>query len=108
MAGKFSETKFENLIAKAVEEQYDTSAVERFLQLNPAERVLLIDDFHLCNLNRPNQRGLIEAAKNRFRHIYGQLASDAYGVRELKADDPLLDFENAEIKEFGHPGATDT
>ncbi len=100
-AGKFSEERFETLIAKAVADQYDASSVERFTQLDRADLLLFIDDFQFCNLNRANQGKLIETARNRFGHIY-ITASDTYGVRELRPDDPFLNFENCEIKEFGH------
>jgi hypothetical protein len=42
----FSEARFSKLIEAAVTEQYDKSSVERFMQLDSARLVLLIDDFY--------------------------------------------------------------
>jgi hypothetical protein len=100
LAKRFSETRFDAVLSMAIEAQYDRSSVERFMQLDPSHAILLIDDFHLCNLTILQQGKLMASAKNRFGHIV-VAASDVY-VRELRKDDPLLDFETCEIKEFGH------
>jgi 3',5'-cyclic AMP phosphodiesterase CpdA len=98
---KFSETRFDAVLSMAIEAQYDKSSIERFMQLDPGHKVLLIDDFHLCNLTTLQQGRLIASARNRFGHII-VAAADVYGIRELTKDDPLLDFETCEIKDFGH------
>lgn len=98
---KFSEHRFESLIAMAVEAQYDSSSVERFLQLDRDRTALFVDDFQFSTLNRSQQAQFVEAAKNRFAHIF-VTASDAFGIKELRVDDPFLDFDNCQIKELGH------
>jgi len=99
--GKISEHRLEKLIKDAVAEQYDDSSVERFMQLDPNRRILLIDDFHRASLTRGNERKFIEFVTNRFGHVV-IAAADYYGLRELSTQDPLLGFESCAIKPFGH------
>jgi len=63
LAKRFSETRFDAVLSMAIEAQYDRSSVERFMQLDPSHAILLIDDFHLCNLTILQQGKLMASAK---------------------------------------------
>ncbi len=103
--GRISEIRFHKLVASAVEIQYGSHCLDRFLQLDPSRRILLIDDFHQSNLSGRNEMSLVHLAQNMFGHVF-IAAADVYRVRNLtlrgKEKDPFDDFENCEIKEFGH------
>jgi len=103
--GKFSEVRFRKIISLAVERYYDGNSAERFLQLDPARRILLLDDFHKTNLSHINELKLIEFAENMFGHIFIS-AADVYRVGALTRRalelDPLRAFESCELREFGH------
>jgi hypothetical protein len=104
-SGRISEDRFKRLVLDTVARQYDSQSAERFMQLDPSRKLLLLDDFHQCNLNRGNEKKIIEWAKNMFGHVF-VAASDLYRMRSLttKRDeaDTFGDFETCEIKEFGH------
>jgi hypothetical protein len=89
------------LIEGAVTEQYDESAVERFMQLDPSRVILLIDDFDRARLTRTSAAKLLEAAKNRFGHIVIAVP-EVYDLQELRPDNPFLSFVKCELKPFGH------
>jgi hypothetical protein len=105
IGGRISETKFRSIVAAAVERQYDSQSVERFLQLDPSRRILLVDDFHRANLSKGNEKGLVALAQNMFGHIF-IAAADLYRMRQLAGKDagenPFEDFESCDIKQFGH------
>jgi predicted MPP superfamily phosphohydrolase len=104
-AGKFSESKFNEIIAAAVRRQYSGEVITKFMQLDPKVRVLLFDDFHKTDLNPNNQLRLMECIRNMFGQVF-VAAADVFRVATLTRKgselDPLKGFEICEIREFGH------
>jgi 3',5'-cyclic AMP phosphodiesterase CpdA len=105
LRGKISDRNVEKVIATAVEEQYDRAAVDRFQQLSPSRRLLLLDDLELANQTRANEYKLTELLKNQFGKIIITV-SDIFRIREMTEiaaiEDSLRDFAMLEIKELGH------
>jgi hypothetical protein len=105
LEGRLSEDRFLNLIRRAVEEQYDTATVERYMQMEPDRKLLLVDDFHKSNLSRNNETKLIRLAEATFGHIIVTV-SDFYRIREMVTSgthaDTFREFERCDLKEFGH------
>jgi hypothetical protein len=105
LSGKISEGRFRSVISEAVQRQYDAESMERYFQLDPQKRLLLIDDYHQANLQRTSEARLIQLAKNMFGHIVLS-AADFYFIRSITRKDleenPIQDFDVLEIREFGH------
>lgn len=97
--------KIQKQIAKLVESQYSTTTVERYRQLDPDKRVLLIDNYHLIPLNNKGSSELFKHLKKFFGRIV-LLTHDLSKVDELAVDpgshNPLASFIQFELQEFGN------
>lgn len=92
-------------IAKLVESQYSSAAVERYRQIGSDKRVLLIDNYHLIPLNNKGNNQLFKYLKEFFGRIV-LLTHDLSKVDELAGDpgvqSPLTSFIQFELQEFGN------
>jgi hypothetical protein len=104
-SGRISENRFRNIVQASVTRQYDAQSLERYFQLDPQRRVLLIDDYHQANLSRNSESRLMEFARNMFGHVL-LAVGDFYFIKSMTRkdieDNPLKDFDVLEIREFGH------
>ena len=82
LQGKITEASFRKIVVSAIEQQYDSTSVERFLQLDPDRRILLLDDFHKSNLTRQNEIKLMALAESIFGRVF-ITAADVYRMRPL-------------------------
>jgi predicted phosphodiesterase len=103
--GRISQQRVVNLIRTLVGEQYDTASIERYLQMEPSRKLLLIDDFHKANLSRKNEAKLMRLAEGMFEQIVVTV-SDFYRIKEMVRvgthEDPFREYERCDLKEFGH------
>ena len=92
-------------VDKAVAEQYGPDMVERYRQLDPASRVLLVDDFQRCRLNKKGLAVLLDLL-NAFFVKTVVIGSEALQYAEIATpgtdQSPLLSFRHCWIREFGH------
>lgn len=92
-------------VAKLVESQYSPAALERYWQIGPEKRVLLIDNYHLITLNNKGRNELFKHLKKFFGRIV-LLTHDLSKVDELAVDpgaqNPLASFIQFELQEFGN------
>lgn len=92
-------------VAKVVSVQYSQAVVERYWQMGSAQRVLLIDDYHLIPLNNKGSHELFNHLKGFFGRIV-LLTHDLSKVDELAVDpgsqNPLTSFIQFELQEFGN------
>jgi hypothetical protein len=103
--GKLSEGRFRNILAEAVELQYDADSVERFFRLDPSQRVLLMDNFQNANLNSNAEGKFTIYAHDLFGHVIVTV-SEIHRITELSKRhteiDPFKTFERLELSDFGH------
>lgn len=94
-----------NAIDAHIKEQYSADLVVRFRQLPPSQRALIIDDYHSIPLNRAGRQKILEALAPLFTKQY-LFAHDLALVEEMSyeggADNPLLQYNQFELKEFGN------
>lgn len=92
-------------VAKAVGEQYSQAVVERYWQMGPKKRVLLVDNYHLIPLNNTGSHELFKHIREFFGRIV-ILTHDLSKVDELAVDpglqNPLASFIQFELQEFGN------
>lgn len=92
-------------IAKAVQDQYSAGVVERYWQIGPEKRVLLIDNYHLIPLNNKGNQELFAHLKEFASRII-LLTHDLSKVDELAVEggqqNPLATFIQFELQEFGN------
>ncbi len=62
-------TRLWRLISKEFAIQYESSSFARFEQLSPAERVLIIDDWHQVGLNENSRAELIDLLMHSFARV---------------------------------------
>lgn len=96
---------FQQLIDTEVTVQYGADLQERYRQLSPAFRVLIIDDFNKTTLNRKGRNALLDLAIKIFDRVI-LFADTLFQVRELGQKDSeramLFEFRRCQIKPFGH------
>ncbi len=98
------EGAMKTLIDRAVGEQYGAEMVEKFRQLDPQRKVLLVDNFHASSLNLKAQNLAVE----RFNLQFGKvILFGAETVRYQELDHSngeysvLLSFQQCELHPFG-------
>ncbi len=105
LRGRVGEQRFVGLVRGAVSEQYDSSIVERYLQLEPSRRLLIVDNFHRSNLSPQNEERFLRSAEAMFEHVIVAV-SDLYRVREMLRlgthEDPFRSYDRCDLLEFGH------
>jgi len=90
-------------VARAFDRQYSSSLAERYGQLEPGSKVVIVDDWHRLRFN-PTGRGRIVAT---LQKLFGRVilisddASVLRQVNEAEALTGLSGFEYFEIKQFG-------
>ena len=92
-------------IDRAVAEQYGADMVERYRQLEPSCRIILIDDFQRCRLNNRGIQAVLDVVNAFFARtvIVGSEAMQyAEMVSSSAEQSPLLSFRHCWISEFGH------
>lgn len=98
------EESLRKAMRKAFAEQYSDTLLEQYQQLDPKQRALIIDDFHLFALNQTAKQQLLELAQKIFDYVI-VLAGDIYRLQQLVGqgkDQFTFTFDHYEIKEFGH------
>jgi predicted MPP superfamily phosphohydrolase len=92
-----------DLIYATFKDQYYPDQLERYMQLEPSKRVLIIDDWDKTRLNWRGQ----SAAVRVFGTFFGKtvvFAGDVLRALALAARewDPFKDFDDTEIRQFGN------
>ncbi len=100
-----SPDKLLKLIHKNFNEQYSSGLLESYKQLDIPQRVLIIEDFHLCPLTTSNKIAVLHHLQNLCGHLL-ILANPIFLFEEVAAEkemrELLLNSPRASIKEFGH------
>lgn len=97
-----SEDKCKKVMSHAISEQYIDTDLDKYLQLNVSEKVVMVDDFHKIQLNLEGRKKFISFLLKSFGKIV-VFGEDFSQFRELIEDNqsPLLsDFDIFEIKEL--------
>jgi hypothetical protein len=97
---------FRNTLSRAVDEQYAATTFASYLQTPLASRVIVIDDFELCRLNRRAKCRILSVLRQYSGQVVA-LAHDTFMIEEIAhgkdpAEDVLADFATWRIKQFGH------
>ena len=94
---------FQRELQKAIATQYSNDAVEPIEQVDPARKVLIVDDWHRLKYSSKGQIALLKLAEKAFDHVIC-FADDVFALELLTGGDekPFRDYELCEIKEFGH------
>jgi hypothetical protein len=91
------------LVRTAVSDQYGQMLTDRYAQLPPNKKLLIVEDWHKTRLNGSGQKLVIEYFSRIFEKVI-VIASDIYRMEALAQRDggPFFGFEFCEIREFGH------
>ena len=97
---------FSQTFVAAFGTQYSLNQADRYKQLEPSQRTLIIDDFEQSRLSRGAQKEFVKVA-TRFAGSVLLFADDLFMIEQLthSAGDrnkELEAFEHCEIKEFGY------
>ena len=97
---------FLKVFMQAFEEQYTRSQTERYKQLAPDRRLIVVDDFDQARFSRNGRAAFVSAAL-RFADWVLILADDLFMVERLShsaedRNDGLGTFEHCAIREFGY------
>ena len=103
---KLRNDDFIKAFVQAFAEQYTPSQAERYRQLEPARRLVIVDDFEQAKLSSKGRAAFIEAAR-RFAGAITIFADDLFMIDRLShraadRDDGLGAFEHCGIREFGY------
>ena len=92
-------------LARAVGDQYSQAVIERYSQMGPEKRVLLIDNYHLMGLNNRGVRELF----NHLKEFFGRIIILTHGLSkvdeltvDLASENVLASFIQFELQEFGN------
>lgn len=92
------------LLRDAVGIQYSEVVAEQYMQLDPTKKLLIIDDFHKCQLSRAGQDRIIQDLLKMYGMIV-VMASDIFGIQQLARTDEdtrvFGEFQKCDLKEFG-------
>jgi len=109
MQGEFltssDESKIIALIRQAFVNQYSDALIERFLQLDRLQKVIIIDNYHRIPLNRKGKEKVLASLLNSFDTVI-LTGSDTICLEELISTSNdmhlLMTFKHYEIMEYGH------
>jgi predicted MPP superfamily phosphohydrolase len=98
----------ENLINRlwaSAKEQYSPQVEERFKQLSPALRVLIVDDWHRAPLSPEGRATFLSTAKHHFGKVL-LFSEPLFNIREFvtkSADETtMVHFDRATLPQFGY------
>ena len=99
------QTRITNIIRQAFKEEYSEDLVERFSQLDPVQKVAIIDNYHRIPLNHKGKEKVLATLQHEFDVII-LTGSDSVCLEELISPSEdvhlLMEFRHYEIMEFGH------
>ena len=101
LRGKYcKETNIKNLMKKSLKEQYGSSNVDRFFQLET--KILLLDNFHKSDLNTKYKKRVIESFNDNFEFIF--LTSDnTYSAKNVTEEaTSFKDYLKFKLLPLGH------
>ena len=93
----------QSAVDKAFEQQYTRRLLNRFKQLDPESKVVIVDDWHKAKLNAKGKGLVVETLGKLFSRVI-VLTDDAslvHQMTEAVALGELPGFEQCEIKQFG-------
>ena len=76
-------SKLNRAIERLLEEQYGASQVEGYLQLPKAQRAVVVDDYHMINMNEQGKAELLRHLEEHF-NVVVLLAGDEARFEEVK------------------------
>ncbi len=92
-------------IARAIKDQYEAIAPERYEQQPRSRRVMILDDLEKGPEDREVRNAILEAITSQFAVVVA-ITSDDFGFEELHGNavttTPLKGFKRLSICEFGH------
>lgn len=98
--------RFFNQVHRAFEKQYNPGRLEKYNQLDPSRRVLIVDNFHKLELNRKGRDQFLKLLSGFSQHVVVFANDLTQQVRDLASADNAaevsLRFMHLRILEFGH------
>jgi len=97
-----SKNKFDSIIKGGFNQNYNTqkNTFEEYLQLPKDNRILYIDDAHLCKLEPKSFTSFLEYASNTFGSVVATVDTAHSLIPSLNSE--FLDFKSYSIKPFGY------
>jgi hypothetical protein len=99
-----TERDIRRMIKVAVEEQYGEEWVDRYLDLDTAQRAIIVDDWHELKYAAKGKGAVVDRLKTWFGKV-AFFTSRLYALEELADAGParkmFAEFEFCDIKEFG-------
>lgn len=98
----------ENALSKACDKafrhQYSPDRIEGFIQMEPGRKALIIDDWHLAQLNKSGRRAFLSEAAKEYSIVVTLSADQTWLQDMLEAADlaEISDFQYCDIRELGH------
>ena len=101
--GRNPEATLRRELKRAVETQYSAGAVEAYGQSDPAQKVVIVDDWHKLKYGANGQALLIGQLEKSFGTIIC-FADDVFALEQLAGtgQNPFRDYEVCDIRELGH------
>lgn len=90
-------------VERALGGQYSGDVVERYVQLDPSRKILIVDDWHKLKYGERGQRLLLEQAEKCFGSVLC-FSDEVFALDQLAGggEKPFRDYEICEIRELGH------
>jgi hypothetical protein len=93
-----------SLIVREFARQYDEASASRFFEVDLAQRVVIVDDWHKVKYNAPGRVAIIRHVRSLCGKVI-LLTNRLYALEELAETGPLreilAEFEFCDIREFG-------
>lgn len=102
---KPDEKTLRKVIDATVAKAYGADKTELFWQLDKEEKIVLVDDLHLCKLNRNGINEVVRLLADAFDSVL-LLVDDLFAIEDMTRQSteslPLLDFYQCSILPFGY------
>lgn len=101
--GKSAEAALKRAVGRALGDQYSGDVVERYDQLDPIRKILIVDDWHKLKYGERGQRLLLDQAEKCFGNVLC-FSDEVFALDQLAGggEKPFRDYEICEIRELGH------
>ncbi len=101
--GRSAEAALRRAVERALGDQYCGDVVERYAQMDPTRKLLIVDDWHKLKYGERGQRLLLEQAEKCFGNVLC-FSDEVFALDQLAGggEKPFRDYEICEIRELGH------
>ncbi len=101
--GRSAEAALRREVERALSAQYSGDVAERYAQLDPIRKILIVDDWHKLKYGERGQRLLLEQAERCFGNVLC-FSDEVFALDQLAGggEKPFREYEICEIRELGH------